>query len=138
MLSRISKAFTRIQERKFNINTQRRNASYLFHPGNPVWSNRRYEEFARAYSENVIVIATTAASIPTKLHDCKKGRDILINSHPVTVLKNPNLEQNGTDFLECLYTYRLISGNVFIFGEANNECAETNFKTLRLLRPDTV
>ncbi|WPX97727.1 phage portal protein [Candidatus Fokinia crypta] len=138
MLSRISKML----HTKSSLKPS--GSSYIYQLGKPVWSNRRYEEFAKAYTENVIVhraikmIANTAASIPIKLYQSSNKGDILLHTHPILeLLKNPNSEQNGTDFLESLYTYRLISGNAFILGKQGDD-QYMNFQTLELLCPSVI
>jgi HK97 family phage portal protein len=118
--------------------------SYLYQPGQAVWSERRYQEFSReGYVQNVVAhramhyIATAFASVPWKLCDVDNaGRKRTLSQHPlVSLLHKPNMLQNGSAFMEALMLSRLISGNSYMLavgpqGEAPKE--------LHLLRSDRV
>ena len=116
--------------------------SYMVMPGQPVWTDRNYTQFAlEAYIRNVIayraigMVAGAASSIKLKMvATASKNAGREIKNHPVlTLLAQPNLAQAKGDFFQALYKYRLISGNAYIQavgpkGEPANE--------LHLLRPD--
>ena len=118
--------------------------SYMVMPGQAVWMERDYVQFAdEAYSKNVIahrsiaMVATAAASVRLKLYAINaKGERKEIKKHPVLdILKTPNPCQATSDFFQAIYHYYQISGNAFVQavgvkGEAPKE--------LHLLRPDRV
>lgn len=119
--------------------------SYMVMPGQAVWMDRDYTQFAQeAYIRNVIahrsvdMIATAAASVPLILNMVtSKGVRRELTDHPVlNILKRPNPTQPMGDFFKALYHYRLISGNAFVqaVGTTNN----TSPTELYLLRPDRV
>lgn len=116
--------------------------AYMVAPGQPVWMDRDYKRFSEeAYMRNVIahraisLIAQSAANIPVELYRIgSKGVAKEIQSHPLLqLLKYPNPQQAMPEFMEAIYTYRLISGNVFVqaVGPADEPPME-----LHLLRPD--
>lgn len=105
-------------------------------PGAPVWSPRDYAAFAReGFMQNPIVyrsvrmIAEAAASTPLLLYD----GDVEIDTHPLLdLLRQPNPEQTGADFLEAAIGFLLVSGNAYL--EAATIDGET--RELYALRPD--
>jgi HK97 family phage portal protein len=118
--------------------------SYMVMPGQPVWMDRNYAQFAQeAYMRNVIahraieMVAVAAASIPYELVSVG-GRGVRrdIRSHALLdLVRQPNPGQSGVEFLQALYKYRLISGNAFVQAAGPKEGAP---KELYLLRPDRV
>lgn len=105
--------------------------AYMVSPGQAVWMERDYAQFAReAYIRNVIahrainLVADGAASIKIKWNAGRKQAVLAL-------LTNPNPLQSQSEFLRCLYQYRLISGNAFVLG-----VGAEGFKELHLLRPD--
>jgi len=130
---------TKLKERM-----DRASHAYFSSPGQPVWMERTYEEFAKsAYTKNVIahrainMIASAAASIPFKLFR-QMGDDLHpLNVHPLlSLLQHPNPMQSTKDFMECLYIYKQLSGNAYILSIGLD--SETNPSELYCLRPDRV
>lgn len=118
--------------------------SYMVMPGQAVWMDRDYAQFAEeAYVKNVIanrsitMIATAAASVKFRLYTMQgKGIRREIKVHPlIDILKQPNPTCAMGEFFQALYHYRLISGNAFVqaVGPKDQSPAE-----LHLLRPDRV
>jgi HK97 family phage portal protein len=118
--------------------------SYMVMPGQPVWMDRDYMQFAdEAYVRNVIahramdMVSSAAASIKLELNYVgPKGARREIKNHPVLdILRQPNPTQAAGDFFQALYHFRLISGNAFIqaVGPKDKKPGE-----LYLLRPDRV
>ena len=117
---------------------------YMVSPGQPVWTDRDYEKFAReAYIQNVVahrcigLITQAAATVKLQAHQTnRRGGCKEITQHPILdLLKNPNPLMTGPQFLESIYHYRLISGNAFITAIAPED---TPPQELHLLRPDRV
>ncbi len=118
--------------------------SYMYQPNQPIWSERRYPQFANeGYIRNVIahravaMIATAASSAAWKLFEQdSEGTRREIKQHPLlSLLMKPNYFQTQASFVDALVSYRLIGGNSYILavgpeGEAPRE--------LHLLRPDHV
>jgi HK97 family phage portal protein len=104
--------------------------------GRPVWTPRDYAAFAReGYMQNAIVyravrmIAEAAASIPLLLYEGEKE----IEEHPLLdLVRRPNRDQTGVDFLESWYGYLLVSGNVY----AEAVAIGGRIRELHALRPD--
>lgn len=118
--------------------------SYMVMPGQPVWMDRHYSQFAQeAYMRNVIahravnMVAVAAASVPLDVTAVSaRGARREVRAHPLAaLLRKPNPAQSGTAFFQALYTYRMISGNAFVqcAGPAGAAPQE-----LYLLRPDRV
>lgn len=116
--------------------------SYMVMPGQPVWMDRNYSQFAlEAYMRNVIahrtidMISTSAASVGLKLYAISnKGAHREIKSHPVlSLLRMPNPLQAESEFFRALYHYILISGNAFVQSVAPSDSPP---RELHLLRPD--
>jgi len=116
--------------------------SYMVMPGQPVWMDRNYPQFAlEAYVRNVIahraiaMVASAAASVGTKLCvTSSKGVRREVKNHPILdILKQPNPTHGTGEFFQALYQYRMISGNAFIqaVGPKDSPPGE-----LHLLRPD--
>lgn len=118
--------------------------SYMVMPGQPVWMDRDYSQFAfEAYVKNVVahrainMVAMAAASIPFDLIATgPKGGRREIKSHPlITLIKQPNPLQATGEFFQALYQYRLIGGNAFVQAVGPKDVAP---KELHLLRPDRI
>lgn len=104
--------------------------------GRPVWSPRDYRAFAQeGFMQNPIVyrsvrmIAEAGASIPLLLY----AGNAEIESHPLLdLLSHPSREQTGTEFLESLYGYLLVSGNAY----AEAVAVGGDIREVHALRPD--
>ena len=117
--------------------------AYLHHPGQPVWSERRYQPFAdEGYVKNVIahraisMVASAAASVNFSLFESgsQGGRQLRLKEHPLlTLLRIPQAGSTGRAMVETLVSYRLISGNAYILAVGPD--LETP-KELHVLRPD--
>lgn len=116
--------------------------SYMVMPGQPVWMDRSYAQFAiEAYTRNVIahrtvdMVAASAASVGFKLYAIgKNGARREIKMHPaLDLIKRPNPMQANGEFFQALYTYLLIGGNAFVQSAG---AAYSVPKELHLLRPD--
>ncbi len=118
--------------------------SYMVMPGQAVWMDRDYGQFAEeAYVKNVIahraitMISAAASSVRLKLYATPaKGARREVKQHPVLkLLKQPNPLQGMGEFLQNMYQYRLISGNAYIQAIG---AKDTPPSELHLLRPDRV
>lgn len=113
--------------------------SYIYPVGSARWMNRDYIKFAdEAYIKNVIahrainMIAHAAASVPFKLYK----NNLEVQQHKIlSVLKNPNPSMSGKEFLECLYSYKQISGNAYVLAALSQNGIPQELFTLR---PDRV
>lgn len=116
--------------------------SYMVMPGQPVWMDRDYSQFAQeAYVKNVVanrainMVAVAASSVNIKLNSIRPRaalRDVKI--HPLLdLLWRPNPTQSMSEFFQALYQYKLISGNAFIQVVGPKDSPP---KELYLLRPD--
>lgn len=139
--------------RRFRKNAQAKSAatslkspqpmrSYMVMPGQPVWMERDYAQFAQeAYVKNVVahrainMVSTAAASVNLKLFSISPriGRRE-VTSHPlIDLLWRPNPGQAYGEFFQALYQYKLISGNAFIHAIGPRDDAP---RELYMLRPD--
>ena len=116
--------------------------SYMVMPGQAVWMDRDYKQFAQeAYVKNVIahraidMVSTAASSIKIELYSVNsKGTRKEEKIHPILqILKKPNPACATSDFFQALYNYYQISGNVFIQSVGAKDLPPTE---LHLLRPD--
>ncbi|VAV95989.1 Gene Transfer Agent portal protein [hydrothermal vent metagenome] len=104
--------------------------------GNPVWTPRNYEAFAKqGFAENAIgyrcvkMIAEAAASV--NLHVVEDGEALA--THPLQeLLQKPNPAESGRNLLESFYSFLQISGNAYL--EAATLGHEV--RELHVLRPD--
>jgi len=86
--------------------------------GAPAWSDRSYHRLAReGYLKNAVaqrsvrLVAECAASVPLKAET--NGRRL--EEHPLLALLGaPNPTTGGTELLEAVYAYLLLSGNAFL------------------------
>ena len=115
--------------------------AYVQQPGQAVWSNRNYANFAEeAYQKNVIanqavqMIAKGISSIAIRAYDSDvcDARDHAL----CCILRKPNPMQDKTAFFEMCASYYLLSGNVFIHTVQTGEDALP--RELYVLRPDRV
>lgn len=118
--------------------------SYMVMPGQAVWMDRDYAQFAReAYVKNVVahraidMVSTAAASIGLELYSINvRGTRTEEKAHPILkILKKPNPGSATSDFFQALYNYYQISGNVFVQAVGGKD---TPPNELHLLRPDRV
>lgn len=116
--------------------------SYMVMPGQPVWMDREYSQFAHeAYMRNVIafrsieMVASAAASIPLILNAVSpKGARRELEAHPLLdLLRQPSPGQATGEFFRALHHYRLISGNAFVQAVGPKDQPPSE---LYLLRPD--
>jgi len=122
--------------------------SYIQVPGKAVWSGRNYEKFSdEGYIKNVVanrcinLIAKGAAGVPICLYRVNSyGDKTKIRSHKLLdLLHKPNPITNGVEFMEQIFSYKLIAGNAFVqmLGGNDNEY-DTEPAELYNLRPDRV
>ena len=116
--------------------------SYMVMPGQPVWMDRNYSQFAlEAYVRNVIahraisMVAGAGASVKFKLYDNmpKRARRELKNHPILDLMKQENPTQAKGEFFRALYQYQLISGNAFMQAVGPKDSLPNE---LYLLRPD--
>lgn len=118
--------------------------SYYQPLGKAVWSDRNYEMFAReGYIKNVVgykcvsMLARSASSVKLMVYDKKTNKKI--ENHPLELLlSNPNPTQNGYEFFESLYSYKLLAGNTYIQAILLDKNIFKNPKELFILRPDRI
>ena len=90
----------------------------VYNVGQPVWSGRDYESFAKeGYEQNVVVnrcvsmIAKGIASVDWQVF----AGDTELQNHPLLrLLANPNERQASCDFFEAVASFKLLSGNSYI------------------------
>lgn len=90
----------------------------IYNVGQPIWSGRDYENFAKeGYVQNVVanrcvnLIAKGVAGVSWKLF----AGDKELKTHPLlTLLANPNETQSSCDFFESVASFKLIAGNSYI------------------------
>lgn len=90
-----------------------------FNIGRPVWSDRKYESFAKeGYNANAIahrcikLIAQKAATPPWLLYDSRNNE---IEEHPLLeLLQRPNPLNGGAALFEAFYAYLMIAGNTYL------------------------
>lgn len=100
---------------------------------------KNYTSLAQSgYESNVIVyrcinlIARSISSVPLVLLE----NDVKVTAHPLlNLLKKANPMQNGTDFLEAVTSFLLLSGNAYIEAIGDNDGKP---KELYALRPDRI
>lgn len=116
--------------------------AYMVMPGQPVWMDRNYPQFAQeAYIKNVVahraisMVAVSAASVKFKLHDMTPKRAKReLKTHPILdLIKLANPTQAKGQFFQALYQYQMISGNAFVQAVGPKDAVPNE---LHLLRPD--
>ena len=108
----------------------------LHSTGNPVWTPRNYQAFAKeGFTENAVgfrcvkMIAEAASSI--NWHVVEEGRKF--DDHPLlTLLKKPNPAESGCTLMESFYGFLQIAGNAYL--EATS--LDDHVRELHVLRPD--
>lgn len=114
----------------------RASAVMVVNPGQPAWSPKNYEAFAKeAYAKNVIAfqsinkIAEAVASIKFNLF---RGQQELV-AHPLLdLLAKPNPLQSGTEYIRAKVGYLMIAGN----GYEERVKIGQDVRELYQLRPD--
>lgn len=107
--------------------------------GQPKWTQRRYDALAEAgFRKNVVAyrcvmqVAVASSAIPWLLY-ANDGAEL--DRHPLLdLLRHPNPLQDGMAFLESVYAYLQIAGNVFIEAVKPNDGDAP--VELYVLRPD--
>lgn len=110
-----------------------------FNVGQPVWTERRYDQLAdEAYVRNAVahrcvkMIASAAATIPWLLADTK-GREVE-ESPLLDLLRRPASGIGGHSLFEAFYAYLLLAGNTYL--EAVAPADGMPPRELWTLRPD--
>lgn len=108
----------------------------VMNPGQPVWSPRNYESFAReAYGKNVVAyqsinrIADAIASVKMGVY---RGETELVEHPLLTLLRRPNPMQSYGDYVRAKVSYLMIAGN----GYEERFIVGSEVKELYQLRPD--
>jgi HK97 family phage portal protein len=105
-------------------------------PGQPVWSPRNYEQFAKeAYGKNVVAyqainrISDAIASVPLMVF---KGEQELTDHPLLKLFARPNPMQDGQTYIRAKVGYLLIAGN----GYEERMMVGQEVRELYQLRPD--
>ena len=105
-------------------------------PGQPVWSPRNYEQFAReAYGKNVVAyqsvnkIADAISSVKFMMF---RGEQELTDHPLLRLLERPNPLQSGADYMQAKVGYLLLAGN----GYEERVKIGAEVRELYQLRPD--
>lgn len=124
--------FRRTPERKESQSSK----LLVMNPGQPVWSPRNYESFAReAYGKNVVAyqsinrIADAIASVKMGVY---RGETELVEHPLITLLRRPNPMQSYGDYVRAKVSYLMIAGN----GYEERFIVGSEVKELYQLRPD--
>lgn len=124
--------FRRLPERK----ESQASKLLVMNPGQPVWSPRNYESFAReAYGKNVVAyqsinrIADAVASVKLGVY---RGETELTEHPLLTLLRRPNPMQSYGDYVRAKVSYLMIAGN----GYEERFIVGSDVKELYQLRPD--
>ena len=115
----------------------------MYNVGDPVWTKRDYESFAKeAYVRNVVanrcvsLIAKNIASLDWLVF---QNENLVENSPIIDLLENPNQTQAKCDFFEAVIAFKLISGNAYIeaaYPSGNTKPSNKPPVYLYTLRPD--
>ena len=124
--------FRRLPERK----ESQASKLMVINPGQPVWSPRNYESFAKeAYGKNVVAyqsinrIADAIASVKLGVY---RGETELVDHPLLTLLRRPNPMQSYGDYVRAKVSYLMIAGN----GYEERFIVGSEVKELYQLRPD--
>lgn len=105
-------------------------------PGQPVWSPRNYEQFAReAYGKNVVAyqavnkIADAISSVKLMVF---RGEQELSDHPLIKLLARPNPMQAGSDYIQAKVGYLMLAGN----GYEERVKVGKDVRELYQLRPD--
>jgi HK97 family phage portal protein len=118
--------------------TKESQASQLLvvNPGQPVWSPRNYESFAReAYNKNVVAyqsinrIADAIASVKMGIY---RGEQELTEHPLIALLRRPNPLQSYSDYMRAKVSFIMLAGN----GYEERFMVGGEVKELYQLRPD--
>ena len=108
----------------------------VMNPGQPVWSPRNYESFAReAYGKNVVAyqsinrIADAIASVRMAVY---RGEQELTEHPLLTLLRRPNPMQSYGDYMRAKVSFIMLAGN----GYEERFLVGSEVKELYQLRPD--
>ncbi len=115
--------------------------TYLQEIGKAVWSPREYGKFAEeGYVKNVVahrcirLIAESASAVKWQLYADHEGGREQLKQHPaLQMLHRPNPTMGGSELIEALVTYKLISGNAYLLSVGPKD---GNPQELYCLRPD--
>lgn len=118
--------------------------SYIYQPGQPVWSSRNYSHFAEeAYMRNCVayrainMIAQAISNVKLQLmyRDDFTNQRVSNNNPIMQLLRRPNPANSLGIFMEQIVASRMLSGNSYILavGPAGQPPIE-----LHILRPDAV
>ena len=96
----------------------------------------KFSEEGYAYNSAVFkavsVIASNAASVPIKV--MRNDKEVI--DHPLKkILKRPNMDQSGFEFMNTLVSHLLLGGNAYIVNVAE---MSGQVRRMKLLRPDLV
>jgi len=108
----------------------------VVNPGQPVWSPRNYDSFAKeAYGKNVVAyqsinrIADAIASVKMGVY---RGETELAEHPLITLLRRPNPTQSYGDYVRAKVSFLMIAGN----GYEERFMVGNEVKELYQLRPD--
>lgn len=108
----------------------------VVNPGQPVWSPRNYESFAKeAYGKNVVAyqsinrIADAIASVRMAVY---RGETELVDHPLLSLFRRPNPMQSYGDYVRAKVSFLMISGN----GYEERFMVGSEVKELYQLRPD--
>ena len=96
--------------------------TFFLSGGSPSWSSNNYYSFAQeGYIKNVIahrcisLLASAASYVPLKLFRLNGEVKEELKTHPLLdLLKKPNKFTSPFEFFESIYSYKIISGNVYV------------------------
>lgn len=133
-IEKLKKWFQPVQQKVSQV----RQTIGLHTVGQPVWTPRNYKSLTdEGFMQNVIVyrcvtlIAKGIASIPWTLYN----HQAQVETHPLlTLLNRPNPMRGGSQFMEAVVGYLLLSGNSYI--EIVKSKTSSRPLELHTLRPD--
>ena len=122
--------------RKPEIKESQASKILVVNPGQPVWSPRNYESFAReAYNKNVVAyqsinrIADAIASVKLGIY---RGEQELTEHPLISLLRRPNPMQSYSDYVRAKVSFIMLAGN----GYEERFMVGGEVKELYQLRPD--
>jgi len=122
--------------RKPEIKESQASKLLVVNPGQPVWSPRNYESFAReAYNKNVVAyqsinrIADAIASVKLGIY---RGEQELTDHPLISLLRRPNPMQSYSDYVRAKVSFIMLAGN----GYEERFMVGGEVKELYQLRPD--
>ncbi len=122
--------------RKPEIKESQASKLIVVNPGQPVWSPRNYESFAReAYNKNVVAyqsinrIADAIASVKLGIY---RGEQELTDHPLISLLRRPNPMQSYSDYVRAKVSFIMLAGN----GYEERFMVGGEVKELYQLRPD--